>query len=259
MESNPSNETESRNICSGVEEISINETREKDTCECDRLTENHEQNVKDRRNDFGEEQRKNIRITREDLVLPKCFQGKLAFILRNVFSKAECEEYIKKTEQMGYEDALVNIGGGRQLAMKDVRNNTRCIWDSFEEADRIWQRIRQHIPETWAKKKVMGLNERLRFLRYDPGEYFAPHMDGTYQRENGERSYITVQLYLNEGFKGGSTTFMDFAEEGRIEVVPETGMVLVFQHDIMHEGSVLIKGRKYNMRTDVMYSAQKYV
>ena len=39
---------------------------------------------------------------------------------------------------------------------------------------------------------------RLRFLRYDPGEYFKPHMDGTYQRENGDRSYITIQLYLNE-------------------------------------------------------------
>ena len=25
----------------------------------------------------------------------------------------ECNEYIKKTEKMGYETALVNIGGGR--------------------------------------------------------------------------------------------------------------------------------------------------
>lgn len=39
---------------------------------------------------------------------------------------------------------------------------------------------------------------RLRFLRYDKGEYFAPHFDGQYRRENGERSYITVQVYLNE-------------------------------------------------------------
>ena len=33
------------------------------------------------------------------------------------------------------------------------------------------------------------------------------------------------------------------------------GMVLVFQHDIMHEGSTLVKGKKYSMRTDIMYSA----
>jgi len=38
----------------------------------------------------------------------------------------------------------------------------------------------------------------LRILRYDPGEYFKPHCDGWYRRENGERSYVTIQIYLNE-------------------------------------------------------------
>lgn len=33
-----------------------------------------------------------------------------------------------------------------------------------------------------------------------------------------------------------------------------TGSVLVFQHNIFHEGSVLVKGRKYAMRTDVMFT-----
>ena len=39
---------------------------------------------------------------------------------------------------------------------------------------------------------------RLRFLRYNPGQYFKPHFDGMYERTNGERSFITLQLYLNE-------------------------------------------------------------
>ena len=39
---------------------------------------------------------------------------------------------------------------------------------------------------------------RLRILRYDPGDFFKPHYDGSYRRDNGERSYITIQLYLNE-------------------------------------------------------------
>ena len=42
------------------------------------------------------------------------------------------------------------------------------------------------------------LFRRLRFLRYVPGEYFKPHHDGIYQRDNGEASLITVQIYLNE-------------------------------------------------------------
>ncbi len=47
-------------------------------------------------------------------------------------------------------------------------------------------------------KNAVNSFSRLRFLRYDPGEYFKPHMDGSYERENGERSLITVHLYLNE-------------------------------------------------------------
>jgi hypothetical protein len=39
---------------------------------------------------------------------------------------------------------------------------------------------------------------RFRFLRYDPGEYFKPHMDGSYRRDNGDESKITVFIYLNE-------------------------------------------------------------
>ena len=41
----------------------------------------------------------------------KTSTSKLIFILDNVFTPEECEEYIKKTEKMGYEQALVNVGG----------------------------------------------------------------------------------------------------------------------------------------------------
>ena len=50
----------------------------------------------------------------------------------------------------------------------------------------------------------------------------------------------------------------------QVAVVPRAGRVLVFQHDILHEGSLLRclsptldpcrSGTKYAMRTDVMYS-----
>ncbi|KAH3838648.1 hypothetical protein DPMN_112057 [Dreissena polymorpha] len=82
--------------------------------------------------------------------------------------------------------------------MTGVRKSSRCIWDTVEEAYRIWERIKSFVPEMWRDRKVLGLNERLRFLRYDPGDYFQTHLDGAYVRDNGERSYITVQVYLNQ-------------------------------------------------------------
>ncbi|XP_063437917.1 uncharacterized protein LOC134718955 isoform X2 [Mytilus trossulus] len=146
-------------------------------------------------------------IIKEEVQLPKDFKKCLAFVLYNVFTKEECEEYINIAEKKGFEVALLNAG------------------------------------------------DRLRILRYDPGEYFRPHYDGMYKRDNGERSYVTVQIYLNEGFEGGSTTFIGSHIDERVEVVPKTGSVLVFEHPILHEGSELIAGRKYAIRTDVMYSS----
>ncbi|XP_070199983.1 uncharacterized protein [Littorina saxatilis] len=114
----------------------------------------------------------------------------------------------------------------------------------------------KYIKHTERKGYHQALLGMLRFLRYDPGHFFKPHYDGKHKRENGERSFFSLQLYLNEGFEGGSTTFLsrhDTERLERVEVVPKTGSVLIFQHDIYHEGSELIKGRKYAMRSDVMY------
>ena len=201
-----------------------------------------------------------MEIVRKDVSLPKLYglgrkDPKLAFTLDNVLSAAECEELIKETEDKGYEQALVNVGAGRQALISEVRNSRRCIIDSQEKAAWIWERIKNFVPQTWASRPVVGLNERLRFLKYCPGEYFKPHMDGSFWRPDGiERSFITIQLYLNEGFKGGNTTFMsnhDASED--VGVVPKIGRILVFQHDILHEGSLLVEGTKYTMRTDIMF------
>jgi len=202
------------------------------------------------------------RIVKDDVSLP-ANQQKLAFTLKSVFTEEECKAFIATTEKKGYQPALVNIGGGRQQLMTDVRNNDRCIIDDPKVAAVIYERIRKYVPQTWRGCKAVGLNERLRFLRYDPGQKFDVHMDGEYHRDNGERSYVTVQLYLNQGFEGGATTFIDVAnyqnDSSRkdVDCVPLTGMVLIFQHDIFHCGSEVTKGRKYALRTDVMYAPAK--
>ena len=70
-------------------------------------------------------------------------------------------------------------------------------------------------------------------------------------------SFLTLQLYLNDVESGGETTFFDVTRDGKsgevVPVLPLPGRILVFQHVILHEGSVLVKGTKYAMRTDVMY------
>lgn len=72
--------------------------------------------------------------------------------------------------------------------------------------------------------------------RYDPGDKFKAHYDGSYVRPDGSaETYITLQIYLNEGMEGGETTFLRnvdepelLLEENRISVQPTTGSILIF-------------------------------
>jgi hypothetical protein len=57
--------------------------------------------------------------------------------------------------------------------------------------------------------------------------------------------------------KGGETTF--FVKKGEIEVKPVIGAALCFYHgphalSPEHEGSACLKGKKYVLRSDVMYT-----
>lgn len=106
------------------------------------------------------------------------------------------------------------------------------------------------------------INHRMRFLRYGSGEYFNRHRDGCYvdrnedrSRANRRQSWVSFQIYLNEGFEGGATTFMARGEneEQNVSVVPEAGMVVLFSHPIEHQGDLVVSGRKYAIRSDVMY------
>ena len=74
---------------------------------------------------------------------------------------------------------------------------------------KLFGRLRAHLPQVWQRHTLAGVNERLRFLRYDKGQSFPAHSDGSYERADGsEVSFITVQLYLNGDFEGGETSFL---------------------------------------------------
>ena len=210
-----------------------------------------------------------IQCTRLDL--SSLFPGKrdaFALVLDNVFSEGECKKLIDRTEELGYAEALV---GGQQVRQTQQRNNWRCIVDDPDLAASIFARVKLYVPYEWLGFKLVGLNERLRFLKYKPGEYFKPHNDGVYVRDDSsECSFVTLHLYLSDVAEGdgGETTFTtekmtygrhvnrhkdDTVEVKRLSVRPVTGRVLLFGHHNAHEGSTLLSGVKYTMRTDCMY------
>lgn len=66
---------------------------------------------------------------------------------------------------------------------------------------------------------------------------------------------LTLQIYLNEVKKGGSTRFFDQRlKDGILDVNPCTGSLVIFkQADWSHSGEPVVSGLKYTIRTDIMY------
>merc|ERR1719263_1456363 len=134
--------------------------------------------------------------------------------------------------------------------------------DCPQTAQLLFQRLQPWLPVHGPRGgwvRCTGLNERLRFLKYVPGDYFRPHQDGRYVRGPGEKdagdtSLMTVMIYLNTPEKGGDTNFLSYDHSHFSPVAPITGLALIFDHNILHEGATLERGVKYCIRTDCMYT-----
>jgi hypothetical protein len=209
-----------------------------------------------------------------------------ATVLDNVLSASECAELLRlamlSAPSGDWEPAMVNAGAGYEILATDVRHCDRIIWDEPEVVQRIWNRclsakgIREELgriegqPAVQGKKAVdrgdkwrmVRINERMRFLRYGPGNYFKSHCDGAYETPSrDQRSFYTLHLYLNDSITnggdvtGGATTFhYDLDMSSRVDVDPKMGRVLIFQHaHLMHCGDEVQQGIKYTMRSDLMY------
>jgi prolyl 4-hydroxylase len=168
-----------------------------------------------------------------------------------VLDNDECAQMIARIDAAQPKLAPISTPFG-ELTRPDVRNNERVMFEDRAFAALLYQRVAQRAPADIFGRRLVGANELLRCYRYRPGARFAPHADGAFERDSTEQSYYTLIVYLNEGFGGGRTTFL---VEPEVAIRPETGMGLLFQHPIIHEGSLVTSGTKYVVRSDLMYRA----
>lgn len=179
--------------------------------------------------------------------------SKLAFVLENVLSHEECKNLISLSEMAGYSTALIH-SGDEAVPAPGYRDGDRVMIDDKDFVKILESRIQSYLPEKFENRCFVEINERLRFLRYSAGGKFKAHSDASYVRSDySARTLITLQIYLNEGFDGGETTFLNYDKDVRVPIIPKTGMILVFEHDLYHEGSLVRSGLKYTIRTDVLY------
>jgi hypothetical protein len=134
------------------------------------------------------------------------YRNLYAVVLDNVLTKEECDELVMMAEMSqgahltdeegpkddGWQPARVNAGMNYEVFVPDYRNSDRIVWDEEEVTKRLWERVLQadgmkeyfgrmegdnykavgvRSGEKWAVTK-QGLNKRMRFLKYGPGQFF---------------------------------------------------------------------------------------
>lgn len=167
------------------------------------------------------------------------------YTIADFLSPDECRDLLAHAEAAGFEGALISRGG-QAIVDARIRNNDRVIEDNPALAARLWARAASCLPGQMLGRRLVGLNTRLRYYRYVPGQRFKWHMDGAHDDGQGTRSILTFMVYLNDGYEGGETRFRFAA------VTPRQGMALVFDHEQIHEGGEVRSGTKYVVRTDVL-------
>lgn len=169
------------------------------------------------------------------------------FLIEDFLTAEACDEYIAMAEGKVFEEAQINVHG-RQMMSKGIRNNDRLMVFDHDLAEDFFRKAEQFLPQEH-ENKLQNFNEMFRVYKYTPGQRFKMHRDGSYIRNEHEKSFYTFMIYLNDDFEGGETEF-----ENLFTVAPKKGSALVFYHPLRHEGKILVSGKKYVLRTDVMYS-----
>ena len=200
--------------------------------------------------------------------VPKCGGNAVRHVatLDGVLSSSECAQLVAEGEALGFQAAPICAcnepdDSGAKPVDQSRRKHKRVakVDDAF--ASRLMERVRPCVPAQLADGgKLVGLNPLLRWLRYDPGDFVAVHKDGAYVAPNGDRSAITILLYLSAMDSGGETCFYDSwkqvgASAPCVVVSPECGKVCLMPQDVLHEGRTHTSSSpKFVIRTEVMYS-----
>lgn len=193
----------------------------------------------------------------------KNHKPKNIYTLSNLLHPNECQAILHKAKQLGFQEAGLATEQDIYRVQNKTRNNKRLIIEDKQLAAILWQRIGHLVDPKFKNRKAHGLNWRFRIYEYQKGQTFTPHVDTQMQlpNENGKDllTLFSVMIYLNDNFEGGATTFFDRRKKRSKQlqinkvIRPKTGMGLVFDHLLFHEGSVVKKGIKYAIRTDLIY------
>jgi prolyl 4-hydroxylase len=143
----------------------------------------------------------------------------------DLFSDRECD-YLAEAAEPLFEPALtVEEYTGRQFR-NPIRTSDTAVFPWVGENPAV-HALNRRIAAASATDPMQG--EPLQILRYRPGQEYKPHTDAIPGLDN--QRILTMLVYLNDGFEGGETAFL----EAGLTIRPRRGEGLLF-HNVDMDG-----------------------
>lgn len=180
----------------------------------------------------------------------------LCYLIPHAFSQQECQQIIATLHQI--------------CTMNDIVSLLIAEQNDAGLGKQMYERVKNFLPAQFNEKSLCGFANKVRVLRYkcEEQDFLYPHYDKACIENDGTSTLLTVQLYLNEGFGGGQTRFLDASKyemenaqafyhannlpEGD-DVQPETGLIVVHAHNVYHCAMPTLHATKYALRIDILY------
>jgi prolyl 4-hydroxylase len=224
--------------------------------------------------------------TKQDL-----YQNKL-FTLDTLLTPLECKQIIDTANLKGWNESSPSGGGHGRTGNEDARDNQFTVFYDAHLSQKLMDKVRTHLPDNLAflapnvyfNSQTQGTEwspafvyDKFRVYKYNVGTAFPEHLDYKVTRrifrnndEYVQQSFLSLLVYLNDDFEGGITGYWPdhngvhcrflrnverqcSVKDHQVAITPKTGLGVVQDQNILHEGTPTTKGVKYILRTDIIH------
>ena len=186
------------------------------------------------------------------------------FTAKNFLDAQSCRDLIAEARSAPTTRAPVYIQGSDTVIHETIRKTT-----SFHPREATVTQLHQRLLEQRSAleqhfQRSFSDCERPQFLRYEPGDFFVRHQDGNTDQLEFDHlriRRISLIVFLNDYaaepkdncYSGGALNLYEKNEgpdgAGPCPVFGETGLLVAFTADTMHEVSPVTSGERFTVIT----------
>lgn len=187
------------------------------------------------------------------------------FTRRNFLDAQTCRDLIAEAHSAPTTRAPVYIRGSDEVIHETIRKTT-----SFHPSDATVEQIHERLlTQKSALEQHFGQSltdcEQPQFLRYEPGDFFVRHQDGNTEQLEFDHlriRRISLIVFLNDYapeprencYSGGALNLYDKDHlppdgPGPAPLFGETGLLVAFTADTMHEVAPVLSGERFTIIT----------